>query len=275
MRQLVSRTLFLALIISTVSIAEAYLAKETLRLSKIHDHPELKKGDPRGYVEFWVATSFGMWMRDLEEGPTTCDGWDIVPLQNGKNATPYPNVDDVPIRIGTMKQLTWPEGISMKYRPIADNFSGIRIPMPVGEQNVMILYDKVNCPLPTKVAARVKAGEPGWKTYLVGVLPIEENRVTVGLDIRNEGDRLGVYAWLAPATLPVANAPMSFNPDLNVYSEYLKYLKSPDWGFRWYAARRLGMIHNKSAIPILKTMLDTEEHKDVRNEIEKAIKKLE
>lgn len=280
MNRLLIRWLFQAMIVAITLMnfgcVETYYARETIRLSKIHDHPELKPGVPKGYAEFWVATSFGMWLKDLEEGPTTCDGWDFLPLQNNEKATPYPDIDGLPVRIGAMKQLAWPGNISLKYRPIADNFSGIRIPMPAGDQNIMISYNTAACPLPDEVAARVKTGEPGWRTYFVGTIPIEENRITVvRLDIRNEGDRLAIHPWVGSTTLPVPDDRDSFDPDPNALAEYLMLLNSPDWGFRWYVARRLGLLGNREAVPALETALTIEEHKDVRNELEKAIRQLQ
>jgi HEAT repeat protein len=67
---------------------------------------------------------------------------------------------------------------------------------------------------------------------------------------------------------------LSLDPDPNSYDALVKMLQDEGWGFRWYAARRIRYIGNKSTVPIIEKRLKTEEHKDVRNELEKALKKL-
>lgn len=262
---------------SCMGVAQLKLAHDLDKIQKIYEHPELSPGTPVGYVDFWVATSFGMWMKDLKEGPTVCDGWNMFPLMESVKGEPlYKNEHGYPMRIGSMKQLTWPGTLGgIKYRPIADNFSGIRIAMPAGEKAVGISYDTNICPLPDNVAARVKAKEPGWSTYSEFKIPVTANRITVvQLHFQNEGDRLGLYAWQGPATLPAPKDIKKLSPDPNAYAEYIQFLDSPVWGMRWYAARRLGFIENRAAIAILQEKLKTEKHQDVRTELAKAIDRL-
>ena len=113
-----------------------------------------------------------------------------------------------------------------------------------------------------------------------GVLAQKEARV-VGLDLAvvqlslvNHGDRLALYTLLETTTLPLPKEIDKLSPDPGAYNEYVKFLDSPAWGMRWYGARRLGFIENKAAIPILREKMRSEEHKDVLNELGKAIERL-
>ena len=41
-------------------------------IHKVVKYPELESAKSVGYVEMWVPTSFGMWLKDLKEGPSAC-----------------------------------------------------------------------------------------------------------------------------------------------------------------------------------------------------------
>jgi hypothetical protein len=260
-----------------MGMAQLKVAKDLEKIQKVYEHPGITGGTPVGYVDLWVATSFGMWMKDLEEGPTSCDGWNIYAVEVVGDARDFiDNEHGYPMRVGSMKQLTWPGTLgSIKYRPIADNFSGFRIPLPAGKVPLAVAYDTNLCPLPDDVAARVKANEPGWSTLKFIDLPVEAGRIqVVQLSLVNHGDRLALYTLLEPTTLPLPKEIDKLSPDPGAYNEYVKFLDSPAWGMRWYGARRLGFIENKAAIPILREKMRSEEHKDVLNELGKAIERL-
>ena len=240
-------------------------------------HPELESASAIGYVEMWVPTSFGMWLKNLEEGPVTCDNIEIdAPgIAQGKH-------------LCVVKQLAWPAlaghvGLSkLKYRPIADNFSACRIAMPAGKHTVYA-RPGLNC-YPENVVNKFKAGGyavPGMlvKKYKTPVfvidLEIEPGRLhNFLLHVSLDGDNVRFFADEANTTLPIPNNPNTADPDPASYQDLLKMLEADIWGFRWYAARRLGFLDNQGAIPALRTKLEDERHKDVRNELQKALERL-
>jgi hypothetical protein len=240
-------------------------------------YPELQSAPASGYVEMWVPTSFGMWLKDLEQGPTTCDNIEVT--APGMEKDTY---------LCVVQQLSWPAmaghvGLSsLKYRPIADNFSACRFAMPEGKHSVYI-RPGVNC-YPEKFLDKYRAGGyavPGmlvteYKTpVFVSELDIKSGRLhNYMLHVALAGEDVHFYLDEANVTLPIPPDPTMADPDPNAFSDLVKMLDAEIWGFRWYAARRLGFIGNPAAIPVLKKKLEQEKHKDVRNEMQKALERL-
>lgn len=241
---------------------------------KVVKHPGLDSGKPTGYVEMWVPTVFGMWMKNLEEGPATCDTIHVSLLDLGKDEY-----------LCTTKVPSWPGNLdSIKNRPIADNFSVCRFEMPAGEYEIKLVPDP-GC-YPEGMAQKFKSGgyaAPGMTstTYTVPAyrdkILVEANAVNLFmLDFWYKDDEAFSVAWAPDPTvlLPVPEKPLKIDPYPIYYDSYIKLLEDPHWGFRWYAAKRLRFIGNESTVPIIEERLKVEEHKDVRNELEKALKKL-
>lgn len=240
-------------------------------------YPGLESASASGYAEMWVPTSFGMWMKDLEEGPTTCDNIEVT--APGMEKDKY---------LCVVKELAWPAlaghvGLSsLKYRPIADNFSACRFAIPAGKQTVYI-RPGVSC-YPQEFLDKFRAGAyavPGmlvtqYKTpVFVSKLDIKPGRLhNYLLHVSLAGEDVHFYMDEANVTLPIPAQPNLADPDPNAFPELVKMLDAETWGFRWYAARRLGFIKNRAAIPILKKKLQQEKHKDVRNEMLKALERL-
>jgi hypothetical protein len=244
--------------------------------NKISEHPGLISGSPRGYIDFYAATPFGMWMRDLEEGPTTCGSWQIRPMMSLEGFKFYKKNNGDFFWIGEVKELTWPGTLSsIIYRPIADNFSAARVPMPVGDHLIHVGMDTTRCSPPPDVMEKIEAGDEKYNTWWITEVPVYRDRITlVQIHAQKEEDAFRVYLFKAPVALPVPENEEKFGPNPKAYPEYLELLQDPFWGFRWYAAKRLRFVGNETTIPVIKDRLRVETHKDVRNELEKALEKL-
>jgi hypothetical protein len=218
-----------------------------------------------------------MWMKDLEVGPTTCDNIEVD--------APEMEKDEV---LCVVKELAWPSlaghvGLSsLKYRPIADNFSACRFPMPEGKHTVWI-RPGLSC-YPEGFLDKFKAGGyavPGmlvtqYKTpVFISELDIKPGRLhNYLLHVALDGEEVRFYMDEANTTLPIPTRPDMADPDPASFSDLVKMLDAKIWGFRWYAARRLGFLENQAAIPLLEKKLENEKHKDVSNELQKALERL-
>lgn len=241
---------------------------------KVVMHPELESDKSIGYVEMWVPTSFGMWLKDLEEGPSTCGSFRA--RISGLDAGEFLCITDLP---------SWPGGglSSLKYRALADNFSVCRFAVPAGENELFVVAG-LDCYPEDERAKFDKSGyvaAPG-ATGTVYTLPVYPMDVEVEPDAiklyqlalrRRNGDLIIVSNW-SDTLLPVPEDPLSLDPDPGSYGALVEMLQDEGWGFRWYAARRLRYIGNQSTIPIIEEQLKIETHQDVRNELEKAIEEL-
>lgn len=242
-------------------------------VKKVVVYPGLESsGKLIGYLEVWVPTSFGMWMKDLEEGPSTCDTFRI--WAGGMGDDEY---------LGITKVLAWPGTLgNIKYRPIADNFSVTRFPMPVGRHDLYVAAG-IEC-YPSDIQNKFATGAyggPGYvgTSYSVPVFPMEvdvpPNAIRLyKLALMREEDEFIVSQQWSDTLLPVPENPKKMDPDPNSYSALVRMLDDGDWGFRWYAAKRLRFIGDRSTVPIIQEHLKVETHKDVRNELEKALEKL-
>jgi hypothetical protein len=243
-------------------------------IHKVVKHPELEPSKPVGYVEMWMPTSFGMWLKDLEEGPSTCGSFRA--RISGLDEGDYLCITDLP---------SWPGGglSSMKYRALADNFSVCRFALPAGEHELFVVAG-LDCYPPDE---RSKFTRKGYTSLGVSgtvyTLPVYPMDVEVEPDAirlyqlalrRREGDLKIIINW-SDVLLPVPEEPLSLDPDSGSYNALVEMLQDEGWGFRWYAARRIRYIGNESTLPVIEERLKVEEHKDVRNELEKALKKLE
>jgi hypothetical protein len=242
-------------------------------IHKVVKHPGLDSGEPVGYIELWAPTSFGMWMKDLEEGPTACDTYYV--RQSGMEKGEL---------LGITKVLEWPGTLgSLKNRPIADNFSATRFAMPAGKHKLFIAAGQICYPYDmddelVKGGYAVPGGVSG-KVYSLPLYPID---VEVEPDairlykVALRKDEEGFYISLqwSDTLLPVPENQKKLDPDPNSYDALVDMLDDDDWGFRWYAAKRIRFIGGSSTVPIIQERLKVEEHKDVRNELEKALKKL-
>lgn len=240
--------------------------------TKIVRHPDLSSRKPSGYVEIWVPTVFGMWMKNLEEGPATCDT--IYVSIAGLGAKEYLCTTAVP---------SWPGNLdSIKNRPIADNFSVCRFEMPAGEHEIQLVPSTACYPDEMKQGFLTGGyAAPGMisRTYSVPVYPdtmlVEKDAVNVfQLDFWLKEGKAYAMAIRCDVTLPVPEKPLKIDPYPVYYQSLIKMLEDPHWGFRWYAAKRIRFIGNASTIPIVQERLKVEEHKDVRSELEKALEKL-
>jgi hypothetical protein len=239
--------------------------------------PGIESASAKGYVEMWVPTSFGMWMKDLEEGPTTCDNIEVD--------APGMEKDEV---LCVVKELAWPSLVghvglsSLKYRPIADNFSACRFAVPEGKHTLWI-RPGLSC-YSEGFLNKFKTGGyavPGmlvtnYKTpVFVSDIDIKPGRLhNFLLRVVIDGDDVLFFMTEANTTLPIPPHPQMADPDPAAYPDLVKMLDAEIWGFRWYAARRLGFLENQEAIPLLEKKLENERHKDVRNELQKALERL-
>jgi hypothetical protein len=240
--------------------------------AKVVKHPSLGSGKPSGYVEMWVPTVFGMWMKNLEEGPATCDTIHVSIDELGEGEY-----------LCTTKVPSWPGNLdSIKNRPIADNFSVCRFEIPAGQYEIK-LVPGTDC-YPEEMKQKFLSGGyavPGMisRTYSVPVyrdsMLIEANAVNVfRLMFWAKDGEADALALRSDVVLPLPEKPLKIDPYPVYYDALVKMLEDENWGFRWYAAKRIRFIGNRSTIPIIKERLNVEEHKDVRNELEKALQKL-
>lgn len=245
--------------------------------SKVVRYPQLNMSAPHGYVELFAATVHGLWLKNLEEGPVTWHRFGVThdAVLKDKN---FLCATDVP---------QWPgKGLgSLGNRPIADNFSVCRFPMPPGKHHLYInsLSESLAT---TGLAVDANTGQFRQVPVFVDVGPgkfsgtkeidveVKPGRVTVlRADVRSVGKDMKFHVHNANTTLPIPEKPDRFDPDPNSVNELIKLLDSNDWGFRWYAARRLGLIGDRRAETPLKSALNKEKHADVRNELRKALEK--
>ncbi len=249
----------------------------SLIVDKSTPYPGLETASETGYVEMWVPTSFGMWMKDLEQGPTNCDNIEIDALGLEEEE-----------HLCMVKELAWPSLpghvalSSLNYRPIADNFSACRFPMPAGKHTVLA-RPGIGC-YPESLLSTFQAGGyaiPGSviKQYKLPVFVIDleiqpERLHSFILKVLIDGDEVRFFATEANTTLPIPANPQAADPDPASFNELVKMLESELWEFRWYAARRLGFIGNKAAIPVLRAKLGEEKHLDVQNELTMALERL-
>jgi hypothetical protein len=260
----------LFLIAAMAVAASACIPRGTVH--KVAEYPGLESAQSIGYLEIWAPTSFGMWMKDLEEGPSTCDTFRV--WKSGMDEGDY---------LGITKVLEWPGTLgSLKYRPIADNFSVTRFAMPAGKHELFISAGLI-CYSHDEEEKFLTGGYavPGasGKVYSLPVFPMEVEvepdairLYKVGLQ-RDEGKFIIRQQW-TDTLLPVPENPKKMDPDPQSYLALVRMLEDEGWGFRWYAAKRIRYVGNKSTIPIIEERLRAETHKDVRNELEKALEKL-
>jgi hypothetical protein len=226
-------------------------------------HPLVKEGEPRGYVEFFVVTGFGLFFKGLEEGEMTCGDWAVA------LSDPAGFVFEELIEKGYYDYTaipSWGEDLSsMKYRSIADNFSYCRVGLPLGKNEIIVIP---RC-LSGKHRTQLKEDIINGKGNIV--LNVPANRmILVRLDVRTNPS-LKMSHYIATTTLPVPSRPELVDPDPNAVEDLIRLLDEQDWGFRWYAAKRLGLIGDKRAVYPLQQRLARERHADVRNELEKAL----
>jgi hypothetical protein len=245
--------------------------------SKIVRYPQLDMSSPHGHVELFAATTFGMWLRNLEEGPATWPRFGVTHDAILKDRN-YLCATDVP---------QWPgKGLgSLGNRPIADNFSVCRFPMPLGKHRLYIAalsesLDTTRLSVdpntgqfkPVRESVDVGPGKFSGSTEIE--IEVKPGRLTVlRADVRPDGKDTKFTVYIANTTLPVPEKPDRFDPDPNSVNELIRLLDSNDWGFRWYAARRLGLLGDHRAEIPLKSALTKEKHADVRNELKKALGK--
>lgn len=242
-------------------------------IHKVVKYPELESAKSVGYVEMWVPTSFGMWLKDLKEGPSAC-GYFRARISK-LDAGDFLCITDLP---------SWPGGglSSLKYRALADNFSVCRFALPAGEHELFVVAG-LNCYPEDERAKFDKSGyaAPGvtGTVYTLPVYPmdveVEPDAITLyQLALRRRDNELKIVINWSDTLLPVPEEPLSLDPDPGSYNALVEMLQDEGWGFRWYAARRLRYIGNQSTIPVVEERLKIEEHQDVRDELEKALKKL-
>jgi hypothetical protein len=183
----------------------------------------------------------------------------------------------------------WPgKGLgSLGNRPIADNFSVCRFPMPPGkhrlyivalseQQETTMLTVDANTGQFKSVKGSVDIGPGKFSGSTDIEIDVRPGRVTLlRADVRPADKDVKFHVYRANTTLPVPEKPDRFDPDPNSVNELIKLLDSNDWGMRWYAARRLGMIGDRKAVTPLKNTLNREKHADVRNELRKALEKIQ
>lgn len=264
------RLIVLAAVLSLISLGCAPPGT----IHKVVNYPGLESAKPVGYVEMWVPTSFGMWLKDLKEGPSTCGSFRA--RISGLDTGDFLCITDLP---------SWPGGglSSLKYRALADNFSVCRFALPAGEHELFVVAG-LDCYPEDERAKFDKSGyvaAPGvaGTVYTLPVYPMDVEVKPDAIKLyqlalrRRDGELKIVINW-SDTLLPVPEEPMSLDPDPGSYDALMKMLQDEGWGFRWYAARRLRYIGNQSTIPVIEERLKIEEHQDVRNELEKALKKL-
>jgi hypothetical protein len=106
-------------------------------------------------------------------------------------------------------------------------------------------------------------------------IDVKPGRVTLlRADVRPVGRDIKFAVHTGNTTLPAPEKPDRFDPDPNSVNELIKLLDSSDWGIRWYAARRLGLIGDRRAETPIKNALNKEKHADARNELRKALEKI-
>jgi len=241
-------------------------------IKKVVKYPGLESAQSIGYIEMWAPTSFGMWMKDLEEGPSACDTYHV--WKSGMEKGDY---------LGITKVLEWPGTLgSLKNRPIADNFSVTRFAMPAGKHELYIAAGQICYPYDMDnelVTGGYAVPGAHGKVYSLPIYPIEvevePNAIKLyKVALRRDDKGFFISQQWSDTLLPVPANPKKMDPDPNSYNALVDMLDDEGWGFRWYAAKRIRFIGNTSTVPLVRERLKVEAHKDVRNELEKALQKL-
>jgi hypothetical protein len=221
-------------------------------------------------------------MKGLEQGPESIDDNGIWMYNSEAQEPQLVGITSVPQAGITLAAKDW---------SLAFNFSFCRVALPPGKYSAFLL-----AMVPSKEEWTQEVGydaatdsftfEPGYlvseyhfsaATPLDIVISVQANRITpVRIHVEKRKEESASYWYyevlLPRTTLPIPPNPKKVSADPNSINELFELLKEKDWGFRWYAARRLAALEDRRAIQPLRKVLEKEKHIDVRKAIEGALK---
>jgi len=230
----------------------------------------LGKEEPCGIVEFFNLTHAGPLIKGLEQGPESL-GEMAIWMYN-------PKAHESQI-VGTTGHAQAGDNMPFSNLSIGFHFQLSRIALPPGKYRRFYL-----AAVPSDMFIMPETPYTyGSSTYyynlkdafhLRKVITVYPNRISlvrVHAEIKN---RKLIYQIFQPhTTLPIPSDPKEVFADSNSINELFELLKEEDWGFRYYAAQRLGVLGDKRSIQPLQQALEKEKHIDVRKEMEDALKK--
>lgn len=229
----------------------------------------LGKEEPYGIVEFFNITH-PLLIKGLEQGPESI-GEMAIWMYNPK--------DHKCEIVGTTGQPQAGDNLPFSNLSISFHFQLSRIALPPGKYRRFYV-----AALPSHMF--IMAATPytyGSTTYyynlkdafhLRKVITVYPNRISLVRIHAEVKNRRLIYQVFQPhTTLPIPSDPKEIFADPNSINELFELLKEEDWGFRYYAAKRLGILGDKRSIQPLQEALEKEKHIDVRKAMEDALKK--
>lgn len=213
-----------------------------------------KQTENSGYVEFFLAQDFGIFFESLKEGSISKDAINIFWKGDLVGVTHVPQ---------------WPWEVDIQNARIGNNTSYLRIPLPQGEQYLEFVVGKFK----TGIKLIINPNQMQVVRLESHVTKKNESsRVLGDIVITTQSIEFQpIQVNVSPYILPAPPDPYRIDPYPEAVDALLNMLKSDDWGFRWYAARRLGLIGDIRALEPLKKSLAEERHLDVIDEIKYAL----
>jgi HEAT repeats len=224
---------------------------------------QMGKDEPYGIVEFFNITSFGPFLKGLEQGPESYGENRIVMYNPKTREKQIVGITGVP-QVG--------ENLAFKNMPLAYNFSLCRIALPPGKYRNFYV-----AAIPSESSISIAGTTYYYYLFpLNKVITVYNNRISlvrIHADIKN--GKIIYQTFQPQQTLPIPPNPKKVSADPKSINDLFELLKEEDWGFRWYAAKRLGVLGDKRSIQPLQQALEKEKHIDVRKVMEDALKELQ